>query len=248
MTLGACLLALGLVNVLQTFVASVSLRQKLAVLPFASIPIGFGAQQIAEGFVWQSNLANQDAIRCFTFFAFPFWPFFVPFSMLLLELTRPQTSSPMPQWGWTWTLDSHKTTSPWRRALQVAIFIIGFVVALYCAAALIESDPVKAYLSDWRIAYDVHFPRLMFDGPDVARYTAFMLYVVAVHGALLVSSVAHTGKFAVMVAVSLSVAFALWSAAFASTWCFFSAGLSAVLIWIANQELRFRQQHTKFQF
>ncbi len=61
-------------------------------LPFASIPLIFGIQQFIEGLVWISlgtpmlNLyLNHLLSFAFTFFAYVFWPVFVPVAILLME-------------------------------------------------------------------------------------------------------------------------------------------------------------------
>src|SRR5262245_6539835 len=56
-------------------------------------PIAFGVQQAAEGFVWlgldhgHSHLVSPAAV-VFLFFALAFWPFWIPFSLLLPESRR----------------------------------------------------------------------------------------------------------------------------------------------------------------
>lgn len=57
-------------------------------LPFASIPLLFGIQQIIEGVVWLSfgqPLLNHIATNVYLLFAFVVWPIFVPFSVLAME-------------------------------------------------------------------------------------------------------------------------------------------------------------------
>lgn len=59
-------------------------------IPFAAIPLVFGVQQISEGFVWLSFSAgdmilNSIFAHAFLFFAYVFWPIFIPFSVRLLE-------------------------------------------------------------------------------------------------------------------------------------------------------------------
>jgi len=76
------LTSLGVLTLLET-------RNKKEI-PFASIPLLFGIQQASEGLVWLSiqhgNLyLNSVFSHVFTFFAYIFWPLFIPLSVLLLE-------------------------------------------------------------------------------------------------------------------------------------------------------------------
>ncbi|MGM0582694.1 MAG: DUF6629 family protein, partial [Bacteroidota bacterium] len=80
---GAVLTAVG--------VASLNKSKKPSETPFASIPLFFGLQQFAEGFVWLS-LTNPDyaflegiSAHSFIFFAQVLWPFWVPFSIYKFE-------------------------------------------------------------------------------------------------------------------------------------------------------------------
>jgi hypothetical protein len=57
-------------------------------IPFASIPLIFGIQQIIEGLVWLSvGIPSLNHIAAFAFliFAYVFWPSFAPVAVLLME-------------------------------------------------------------------------------------------------------------------------------------------------------------------
>jgi hypothetical protein len=60
-------------------------------IPFASIPLVFGIQQALEGFLWillAQGISPALSTVCmygFLGFALLFWPFFIPFSILLIE-------------------------------------------------------------------------------------------------------------------------------------------------------------------
>lgn len=63
---------------------------KRSEIPFATIPLLFGLQQGIEGLVWLSfnfgsPFFNQAATYAFMFFAYLFWPSFVPFAIQSLE-------------------------------------------------------------------------------------------------------------------------------------------------------------------
>ena len=64
--------------------------QKKSWIPFASIPLLFGIQQLIEGMVWLSMVPGSIIPQWivtygFVFFSHVFWPFFVPFSIWLIE-------------------------------------------------------------------------------------------------------------------------------------------------------------------
>lgn len=62
-------------------------REKKTV-PLASIPLFFAIQQFLEGLVWLSLSAgtlNSAAAYAYSFFAFVFWPIWIPVSTWLLE-------------------------------------------------------------------------------------------------------------------------------------------------------------------
>lgn len=73
-----------------------SLRKvkKVNLYPFAAIPILFATQQVFEGIVWVTyaqpaqELLNSVAIYGFLFFAFFFWPVWIPFSFIMIETQK----------------------------------------------------------------------------------------------------------------------------------------------------------------
>lgn len=57
-------------------------------IPFASIPLIFGIQQIIEGLVWisfNSFFFHSIVVNMFVFIAYVFWPIYVPITILLIE-------------------------------------------------------------------------------------------------------------------------------------------------------------------
>ena len=95
---GAALSAVG--------VATIRLTARKAELPFATIPLLFGIQQIIEGMIWlsfqgQSPLPVRTLILIYSLFSHVVWPMFVPFAVGLLE------------------------TVPWRRKVLAACQVAG---------------------------------------------------------------------------------------------------------------------------
>ena len=69
-------------------VATIKKAKRKAELPFATIPLLFGIQQIIEGIVWISfgNPAlNVISTYAYSMFSHVLWPIFVPIAILLLE-------------------------------------------------------------------------------------------------------------------------------------------------------------------
>ena len=62
--------------------------------PFAMVPVFFAIQQAFEGIVWITHgqptnaLVNQLAMFAFLFFAFFFWPVWIPFSFAMIEKNK----------------------------------------------------------------------------------------------------------------------------------------------------------------
>lgn len=71
-----------------TGVATIRKAKTKAELPFASVPLLFGIQQITEGVIWlsfSSTFLNIIATYVYSMFSHVWWPIFVPVSILLLE-------------------------------------------------------------------------------------------------------------------------------------------------------------------
>ncbi len=72
-------------------VATLSKTKKKREIPFTSIPLLFGVQQLTEGVVWVSfgiPTLNLIAAYIYLFISHVFWPIYVPFSVFLLEKNK----------------------------------------------------------------------------------------------------------------------------------------------------------------
>ena len=102
----------------------------------ASIPLFFALQQCAEGIVWVSfnrgitGVLPASAIYTFLFFAFLFWPVWIPLSFMLPE------------------------KNVLRRHLLIMSFWIGIALSLYLLAHMITTG-AYAYPSNCHIVYQV---------------------------------------------------------------------------------------------
>lgn len=74
-----------------TGIVTIRKAKTKAEVPFASIPLLFGIQQLIEGVVWLSfgnQLLNSIATNSFLAFALVLWPVFVPTAVLLIEANK----------------------------------------------------------------------------------------------------------------------------------------------------------------
>lgn len=125
---GAALTATGIVT---TTKASKKRRQ----LPFASLPLIFGLQQIIDGVAWISagSAVQTLAAYSYAFIAYIFWPIFIPFSVLWFEPNKKR-----------------------QKVLRV-LLVIGVLTGLY-ALVLMLSGPVTAQSINSCIRYDTAVP------------------------------------------------------------------------------------------
>lgn len=120
-------------------VIAVKKTQSPSQIPFAVIPIIFSIQQFSEGVLWLSltNAAysewHQVATYIFLVFAQVVWPFWVPFSIYLMESDKK------------------------RKKVMAALIGLGSAVALYLAFCL-SNYAVNSDISDYHIRYDLDFP------------------------------------------------------------------------------------------
>jgi len=122
---GAALTGIGVVTLKQV-------KQRTEI-PYALIPLIFAVQQIIEGFVWLSfgsSWMNAVGTYAFAFFAFAFWPMWLPFSLMLLEKNEI------------------------RRKILVFFFGIGLVVGL-SQLYLIATEHVTSHIAFNSIVYTV---------------------------------------------------------------------------------------------
>lgn len=105
--------------------ATIRKTKKKSEIPFASIPLLFGIQQAIEGVVWLTFSYHVPLIHALAtygvaFFAYAFWPMFMPFAVRLLEKDA-------------------------KRKKALSVFqCIGLVVGMYIAYYMITSGVTSA--------------------------------------------------------------------------------------------------------
>lgn len=191
---GAALSAVG--------IATIRMTSRKAEIPFATIPLLFGIQQIIEGMIWlsfrsESSLPNAPLTLAYSLFSHVLWPIFVPVAVGLLE------------------------TVPWRKKALAACQVAGWAVGLYLLY-IIAQFPVISRVAGKHIAYD---------SPHFYVAAVMLLYLTATCASSLVSSSRTIQVFGVLLLTTFVAAYLIHAATWFSVWCFFAAILSSV-VWI----------------
>ncbi len=194
-------------------VASIKKSQKSSEIPFASIPLFFGLQQLAEGFVWLS-LTNPDfafldgiAAKAFIFFAQVLWPVWASFSIYKFEKQEGV-----------------------RNIVGKSLIGIGALVASIMAYYLF-SNHIEAEILGHHISYNQAYLQQfgLIGGALYLAATAIPPFISTnrkmwiLGGAILLAYI-FTEIFFTQYVVSV--------------WCFFAAILSAMVLWIVMSKKR----------
>lgn len=222
-------------------VATCRLARNKRQLLLAAIPLLFGIQQAAEGFVWLSfSYPALEPWRfffayLFLFFAFILWPIWVPLAVYCYGLQDQQSV-----WAAAWhhvregvqeRISGHAITHRLASAqlfAQKLLIGAGAVVSGYLTMGLMTHDLIPQIVG-CHVLYSFPFAK-----PQII--ISSVLYIAATVGACLISPVARMRIFGLVLAVSY-LGSALWyNYAFISVWCFFAAILSAGIWWIMREQ------------
>ena len=201
---GAIISSIGIATILKV--------HKPSQIVFASIPLFFGFQQIAEGFVWLAlQNADYDAflkpgMYTFLIMAEVFWPFMVPLAVLLMEKNRK------------------------RRNKLWILLAMGVSVSLYFIFCLLMFK-VTPEIRGYHIEYVDTFPKSL-------RLFVFAIYLVASIIPLFISSIKRTYILGILMALSCLVTIIFFTQYLTSVWCFFGALISLVIYWILRDARR----------
>ena len=170
-----------------------------AEIPFASIPLLFGIQQLIEGMLWLSfrfeiPLLNVTMTYLFVLFSHVLWPIFVPYSIWLIE------------------------TVVWRKKVIRIFQLIGSAVGLY----------LLYYIIMFPITSEIKV-NVLYVFPDFHKPPVLLLYVVATCVSGFFSSHRIINVFGVLALLLFMLSYWFYMVAFFSVWCFFSALLSGVI-------------------
>jgi hypothetical protein len=180
---------------------------------FASIPLLFAAQQIAEGFVWLSFTNSLGCIQyiaahIFILFAQVIWPTWVPLSILFLE------------------------TNATRKDLLKILSGIGIIVSLFLAYCLFTYH-IEPIAVSCHILYHQEYPPQFFK-------LCGLLYLMSTLLPLLFSSVRYMWSLGVVVVASCIFAAVVYRAYFLSVWCFFAALISIGIVLLMHSMTKTR--------
>ena len=201
---GAVIIAIG--------VATVRKVHKPSQLVFACIPLFFGFQQIAEGFVWlslQNHLYNgvlMPATYTFLIMAEVFWPFMVPLAVLLMEKNKK------------------------RLKILWVLFGMGVSVSLYFIFCLLSYN-VTPEINGFHIEYVEGYPKSI-------KLVVFGVYLIASIVPLFVSTIKRIYLLGILMALSCMLTMIFFTQFLTSVWCFFGALISIVILWILRDARR----------
>lgn len=193
-------------------IATVTKVHKPSQLVFASIPLFFGIQQFAEGFLWLTlprpeylSLQKLDTY-IFLIMADVLWPVMIPLSVLLMEKVKK------------------------RRKYIWILLAMGFFVSMYYAYHLLFHN-VTPRISGYHIQYVTDFPK-------TTGLFVFALYLIASITPLFISSIKRTHLLGALMFFSCLVTAIFFREYLTSVWCFFAALISGVIFWILRDSKR----------
>ncbi len=175
---------------------------------FATIPLFFGFQQIAEGFVWltlplpQYIVIQRIFVYTFLITAQVIWPVMIPLSVLFME-------------------ESKK-----KKKILTYLLAAGILLAAYYSFCLIHFH-VHPQINRFHIVYHNDFP-------EALAMIATIVYLIATIPPLFISSVKRTHLLAVLMTFSCIVTVIFFKQYLTSVWCFFAALISGVIYWILS--------------
>lgn len=177
---------------------------------FATMPLVFGLQQIAEGFVWvalesgQQDILLKRATTVFLVAALLIWPTFVPLSVRLMETDRRR-----------WPIFNVLT-------------VLGGLTSLAYLSGLLLFE-VNARISNLHINYGVNAPQHYLQ-------MAYLAYLAVTLLPFLLTSKRRVWLLGAVVVVSYAVAAWFYREHLLSVWCFFAAITSCVVWWIVGED------------
>jgi hypothetical protein len=185
-------------------------------LPLAFTPLLFAPQQAVEGLVWlgfgqgqPADLAElRSASLAYLWFAFALWPVWIPWSALRI---------------------CGVGGAPWRRRVIRILWGLGLVLALLLWLPLL-GDPARItpVLRHGSIDYQVILP----GSALVSHGLVTLVYGTIICLPLLLTTSRRVWLLAAALALAFAVAQLGFLYAFSSVWCYFSAVLSALVVWI----------------
>lgn len=190
-------------------VATLKTAKTKSEIPFAMIPLLFGAQQLIEGIIWlsfhyEAPQIRQISIYLYSGFSHTLWPIYVPFSIAILEAV------------------------PWRKKVIFGFLVAGIAVGLYLLYYLVVS-PVTAEVIGKHIVYI---------SPHFFKIPMMIVYIAATCASCFFSSHAFVRLFGGLALLAFIAAYVIHAMALFSIWCFFAAVLSLLIYFHLRNEGR----------
>ena len=189
---------------------------------FGTIPLIFAVQQFIEGLLWISlknaDLAEWQSVLTYTFlfFAMAVWPFWIPFTIRLLEKDLRRKKN-MNVYVWTGAF------------IAAGVCIILFSHSVKAVTPFCFSCPDEMTVS---VRDHLHYE---FDIPVLVKkmIVAFsILYIAATIVTPFLSSIKKMKWLGIVFLASYLFAISFYNGFVISVWCFFAALLSFVVLWI----------------
>ncbi len=173
---------------------------------FASVPLVFGLQQLAEGMVWLSfadpvySGLQKTGMYLFLFVARIVWPALMPFAVLMME-------------------EQQKKKMPMKILLAM-----GLSVSIYYSYCLLFMN-VAPTIAGNHVQYISDFPEWL-------AVPVFFIYFFASITPIFISSVPRMPIFGALLFIACAVTGIFYFEYLTSVWCFFAAIISVVILWI----------------
>ena len=189
---------------------------------FTTIPLIFFLQQLSEGLLWLSlkdpDMAPLQSFFTYTFlvFAMAVWPFWIPYSVRLLEKDPKQKKN----------MNAFVATGA---IVAIGVGVILFQYPVQAITPLCLSCPVS---SSPQIIHHIHYE---FAIPSLVKklIVAFsVLYIAATIVTPFLSGIKKMKWLGIVFLASYLFAISFYSGFVISVWCFFAALLSFVVLWI----------------
>lgn len=193
-------------------VATIRKVHKPSQIVFACIPLFFGIQQIAEGFLWLAlqnpEYANIQKLATYSFLimAEVFWPFMTPLAILLMEENKKRI-----------------------KILRILLGM-GLSVSLYFIYCLLSFN-VTPEIRGYHIEYLEDYPKSL-------QLVVFSVYLITSIAPLFVSTIKRTYLLGILMALSCLITIIFFTQYLTSVWCFFGALISIVILWILRDARR----------
>ena len=184
-------------------VATMRKVQQPSQIPFASIPLLFGVQQITEGLTWLSlnhslpSFTPVLSTYAFLFLAQIVWPVWVPASIILLR-------------------EKQK-----RGLIEKLLVATGAAVSMYLFYCLVTFK-VSSEIVGNHVAYIQAYPR------GIARYCGIS-YLIATILPSFFSGVRHMWVLGVAILISYLFTAVFYTEYVISVWCFLAAVISVII-------------------